>query len=629
MQQGPLTICMLALATSIMACGSKTVTTPTLLPSTSSASPTPSYRQGTKLVLLTLDGARPDWIANYVQAGRVPNLAGLIRRGVYADYLQTVDPTLAVSVYLSLSTGAFPSQTGVVSERYHVPKRSLAEPEVNAASTTIVEPIWRTAMRHGLTTAVLFWPGISLDIPDVSADVMVAMNSSDVPSAQHVIPLQEAQGWNSLLPSFSSLREGSLSMAGQGGGTATTFYVLAVDSSDDQTTNYDLLILDADKNLSNGYTKVPLGKWTPVVVSPRLMSGAYVCFTGLTDQSLVLYTSAVNYTRAHPNTLLSDLNARFGFAPPSADVSALRAGWISPQQYLELMTLRAQWMMDVTLYVQQVFHPDLLLTTQTAIADCARAFLLVDARQNGYLPDLSELYAVLMQQTHQITDENLGRLLAQTDLMDSALLVVSGQGLASMHTSVHVNVILKNAGLLQFKTVDGQETVDESKTKAIAFASGGCAHIYINLQGREQSGLVSPDDYAKVQMQIVQALQSAKDADGQAIFARILKHDELQAIHLESSNSGDVFVQATPGYGLLDDVGAKKTLTTSVENAAAGFDSTLPEMHGIFITAGDGLASDKVIPRVFVIDIAPTIARMLQLQLSSTVDGHALEDIWR
>jgi hypothetical protein len=511
-----------------------------------------------------------------------------------------------------------------------VPDRNLAEQaEADADLGAAVEPIWRTAMRHGLRTAVVFWPGVSMDVAEQSADSMVATAASDVPSAQHVISLREAQNWTNPPPSFNPPQEGSLTMTSREGGTVAIFNALVVDSTDDAVSNYDMLILDTDKDLSNGHVALPLGQWKPLVVSPRLSSGAYLCFTGLTSHGLVVYASSVNYTRAHPDGLLSDLNSRFGFAPPSPDVNGLRAGWITPQQYLELMTLRANWMMDVALYVQQASPPDLLLTTQTIIADCARAFLLQDPRQEGYSSEQAAVCALLMQKAHQAADANLGRLLAQVDLAGSAVLVVSGQGLAAVHTSVRLNSVLRNAGLLQLKKVDGEDVVGVSRSKAVAFASGGCGHIYINLQGKERSGLVAPDEYAQVQKQIIQALEGTKSENGETVFARILKHEELESIHLESPNSGDVFVQALPGYCLLDELGFKKVTAASEESAAMGFDATLPEMHGILVAAGNGLASGKTIPAVSATDIAPTIAKILRLQFFYAVDGHALEGVWR
>lgn len=603
--------------------------TPTLAPESPAASSGLTDKsEAVRVIVMAMDGARPDWIASHIQNGNMPNLAALAQRGVAAAYMQAVDPTLAATDYLSLSTGAFPSHTGVVSDKYHGIQQAFHEP-ARLMAEPVVEPIWRTAMRHGLKTAVLFWPGASPDISASRADYVAVTAESQLPSAQHVITLQEAKDWHAAPHSFSPWREGTLRIMSNEGSTVAVFNVLAADSTDDGVANYDLLIVDTDKDLANGHAQMQLGQWANVTISPRLQSGATFCFTASGSVTATIYTSSVNYNQARPDGLLKALNAELGFPPPVPDVEALHNGWISPQQYYEMAERRAKWMMDATLLVYQTHQPELVLTAQSVIAECARAFLLVDEQQEGYTPERAAVYASYLQKAHKTADENLGHLLGVVNLARCVVFVVSGQGVIPVHTTVRLNTVLKNAGLLQLKVRDGVAQVDDNKSKALAFASGGSAHIYINLQGKERVGLVTPDDYAKVREQIVQALEETKDSDGQPVFARILTREELKSIHLNSPNSGDLFVQAAPGYSLSDALGLRKVLSPATDRATTGFDAALPAMHGIFVAAGDGIASGKTIPAVRVIDIAPTIARVLHMQPPDAIDGQAIEDIWR
>ncbi len=614
----------------LLANSCQSASTPTMVPT---ASPPPSDTQASRqqagVVLVALDGARPDWLAGYMQDGTMPNLAALAKRGVTAAYMQTVDPALAAPAYFSLSTGAFPNSTGLVSAKYHVPGAAFPEP-VGELDKLIASPetVWRTAMRNGLKTATLFWPSAALDVPNLQANYMVAVAESDVPAVQHVISFQEANGWEAAPISFSPLQEGVLRIASQEDGTVATFNVLAAGGLDDDAPNYDRLILDSDKNLANGHTELQPGKWAAVTVSPRLHSGAYFCFTASDGVTATVYQSRVSYNRARPIELLRSVN-ELGFPPPTPDIEALRLGWLSPQQYYEMAELRAKWMMDVVSQVYRAYQPALLLTAQNIIAECARPFLVVDERQQGYSLETAELYAAYRQKAHSVADANLGRLLSLVNVADSAMLVISGHGLSSVHTSVRLNAILKDAKLLYLDTSHEQDTVDEDESKALAFASGGSAHIYINLLGRDQPGLVAPEEYEDIQQQIVEMLEETQDEDGQPVFARILTRDELSRIHLDSPNSGDLFVQAAPGYWLSDALGFEEFLVPSPYGAEGGLDATLPEMHGIFIAAGNDLVSGKPIPPVHITDIAPTIARVLGFSSPATVSGQAIEDIWR
>jgi len=286
-------------------------------------------------------------------------------------------------------------------------------------------------------------------------------------------------------------------------------------------------------------------------------------------------------------------------------------------------------MRDVLLYVYQSYSPDLLLTAQNVIAQGSRAFLMVDEQQMGYSEDKASLYASYLEKMHALADDNLRRLLALVNLADSAVFVVSAQGMAPVHTTVYLNTMLNNAKLQPWKTSGGQSRLDEPKNKAWALASGGSAYIYINLQGRDWPGVVAPEEYAEVQQQIITALEEMRDDTGQPLFARLVKQEDLGILRLDAANAGDILVLAAPGYSLSDELGSKQVLTQAPCCAESGFTANAPEMRAIFVAAGDGLASGKLVPAVHVTDIASTIARLLEFQPASTVEGNAIDSIWR
>lgn len=591
---------------------------------------TQNTRRQQAAVLLALDGARPDWTSTYMQDGTMPNLAALAKRGVSAAYMQTIEPALSIPAYVSLSTGACPSRTGLVSSLYH----SLANPFCESTEAlenleNLPEPVWRTAMRSGKRTATIFWPGSSFDAVGLQADYMVAVAESNVAAAEHMLSLQEAKDWGAAPSSFSPLQESEFQVLSREGGTVAAFRVLTVDGQDNGVKDYDLLILDTDKNLANGHTALCLGQCSAVTISPRLHSSAAFCFTASSSITATVYHSRVSYTRARPGQLAAYINENLGCPPAAPDAQDLVSGWLSPQQYYDMSEARARWMMEVVLYVYRTYHPDLLLTAQNLIAECARGFLLVDERQRGYASDKQELYASYLQKAHALADAHLGQLLSLVNLADSAVLVVSGHGLLPVHTSVRVNTILRDAKVLQWKTSEGYDELDSEKSKTMALVSEGCGHVYINLQGRDRPGLVPEDEYEKIQQQTMQALENTKDENGQSVFARIIGHQELQDLRLDSANSGDVFVQAAPGYYLSSELGFRKVLAQPPCLAAAGFSATLPEMRAIFVAAGGGLASGVAIPPIHIVDIAPTIARALRVSAANTVDGQAVEGIWQ
>jgi predicted AlkP superfamily phosphohydrolase/phosphomutase len=617
----------------------------------------------------------------------MPNLTRLVEGGVKAQYAQSVDPPLSAPAHASLSSGCFPDKTGIISDKYHSPQDDFSE-YVNTLDglEMAVEPVWRTAMRHGLRTAAVFWPGARPDLPEQStlrqpfvvslsnhqdtADYTVAYGESYAPSARHTLTFTVASGWENPPRSFSPLQESLLRItapsttlrpfdgaqgrlaSGQGSGhrhedaLVSAINVLAVDTRDDGIANYDAFYLCRFKEVDENSAPLVEGQWTPITVSPHLRSGAYFKITAsnlmsLTNPlsstepitvtapiSLTVFQSQVSYNQASPVELLREVSELFGFFPPPPDHHALQQGWINPEDYLTMAETQARWMMEVAVHVYITYQPDLMLTGQSSLGEVARQFLLVDERQLGYSLELAEEYAGYRRQGAQIADASLGQLLTATDLQDTTLLVVSDHGLAPVHTVVHLNTILEQAGLLGFRESPGLPA-DATNSQALALASGGSAYIYVNLRGRERPGVVPPEEYPALLDELVRTLSQVSDASGQSVLARIVRRQEMDGLRLSSPYSGDLFIQAEPGYVLSDEWGKEAAFESSSCYGGAGYDSALGEMHGIFVAAGRGVREGEIISPVRVVDVAPTVARLLGFASGEMVDGIALDEIIR
>jgi predicted AlkP superfamily phosphohydrolase/phosphomutase len=617
----------------------------------------------------------------------MPNLARLVKEGVQAQYAQSVDPPLSSPAHASISSGCFPDKTGVVADRYQSPQdeftgyvSSLDQPEM------AVEPIWRTAMRHGLCTAAVFWPGAGADFPEQSglrqafvanlsnhqntADYTVAYGESYVPSAQHILTFNVASGWENAPRSFSPLQESLLRItdpstapgpldgaqgrlgSGQDLGhrheeaLVSAINVLAVDTQDDGIANYDTFYLCRFKEMDKDSAPLVEGQWTPVTVSPHLRSGAYFKITAsnlmsLTNPltstvpitvtapiSLTVFQSQVSYNRASPVELLREVSKLYGFFPPPPDHYALQQGWITPEDYLAMAEIQSRWMMEVATHIYTTYQPDLMFTGQSPLDEIVRQFLLVDKGQPGYSPELAERYADYRERGAQIADASLGQLLAATDLRDTTLLVVSDHGLAPVHTAVHLNTLLEQAGFLSFQEAPGFP-VDTTHSQVLVLTSGGSANLYVNLRGRERPGVVPPEEYPALLDELARTLSEVTDPSGQPVFARIVRRQEMGDLHLSSPYSGDLFVQAEPGYVLSHESGKEEAFEATRCYGGAGYDSALGEMHGIFVAAGRGVREGETICPVRVVDIAPTVARLLGFAPAEIVDGLALDEIMR
>jgi predicted AlkP superfamily pyrophosphatase or phosphodiesterase len=117
------------------------------------------------LVLVAFDG----WRWDYLDTVDAPALRTLAARGVRADGLIPVHPSLTFPNHYTLVTGLRPARHGIVSNTMLDPELPGRFTLSNTAVTSNPawwhgEPIWHTATRQGQKSATMFWPGSDVAI---------------------------------------------------------------------------------------------------------------------------------------------------------------------------------------------------------------------------------------------------------------------------------------------------------------------------------------------------------------------------------------------------------------------------------------------------------------------------------
>ena len=588
------------------------------------SSPTPTQAvkaEKRSLVLISWDGSPAERVYGLMADGQMPNFAALAAQGLRAEYAQSIDPSLTAAAHNSISSGAFPTHTGITSNSFHVAgddffwyRRGFDETMDDA------EPVWVTASRAGLTTAAVFFVGGSPAHTGQEADYTIGYGINDAYSTQQQVELSPAEGWQDVPASFSPAQEGSFTIQDVG-----KVFLYVLDATDDATQNYDTVVVNRERTGSDPAQVLKEGEWGPLVLLKRAYAGAEFLIQEIEAEQVTLYHSGVNHNSASPGELLQALNEKFGFFPGGGDAYALEHGWISTDDFMRQVEQQSTYMAQVAAWVYSTYQPDLLATWQDPFDSAGHQFYMLDERQMNYSAELAERYAGYYRQAARAADHSLEIMLEAFDLQRTTVMMIGDHGMAPIHSVVYVNTILEQAGLL---TLDSQNSGVLSKTQAFAIASGGAVHVYINLEGREKGGgVVAAGDYAAVQAQIKQLLVELKDPEtGEAVFQRVLLREELAPLGLDHANSGDVFAQAYPGYHLDGWRGNDFVFEQADFYGQHGYDSSLPEMRTIFIAAGAGVAqSGAVIPPVRIVDYAPTIAGLLGFPAAPEVDGTPIQ----
>ena len=116
------------------------------------------------LILVSFDGCRYD----YPSLANTPGLDQIALEGVKVDGLKTSFPSKTFPSHLSIVTGLYPENHGIIANRIYDDVNdefyTLSNGAARESKWYQGEPIWVTAERQGLKTATYFWPGSEAEI---------------------------------------------------------------------------------------------------------------------------------------------------------------------------------------------------------------------------------------------------------------------------------------------------------------------------------------------------------------------------------------------------------------------------------------------------------------------------------
>ncbi|MBV9386999.1 MAG: alkaline phosphatase family protein [Chroococcidiopsidaceae cyanobacterium CP_BM_ER_R8_30] len=478
--------------------------------------------------------------------------------------------------------------------------------------------------------------------------------------------------------SYSPVLQASLNDTFTVGGVKYDIRVAALDTTNDSVSNYDTLVFfDANQGIKPGPFSLP--STGPAYVrasdqtsSPFYLEGSsnragtafYVSNLAPDLSTVRVLRYSANYIPRNPAVLanVDDINNNVGFwadqadyrlterldpsfnAFPDAELEAAFEDQVrSFVDYQTRVALRA---------INQVPNADLVMVYIEQPDGSEHQFLLTDQRQATNPADPNTIgagqdqakiarYQKYLQTAYQAADNAVQRIIDAVGTNsegkpNSNIFVVSDHGFTTFHTSVDIITLLKNNG------------IDTSKVQAVT--SGPAANIYINLQGREPNGNVSPQEYAKLQQQIAQALKAAtdtnpnytKDNGGRVplfdkVYSRPLPVDPgsspigTTTSDVIGQDAGDVLALLTEGYNfdgaqsppvqrLGDSPSTNQVLSVSSFYGAHGYDATIPNMSAILYAAGPDIGRGTL-TQIRNIDVAPTITQLLGVQSAPTVQG--------
>lgn len=135
---------------------------------------------GPTTILISLDGFRAD----FLNRNLTPALNAFIASGVSPRYMLPSFPSLTFPNHFTLVTGLYPESHGIVANQFwdvnFQEEFYYTDTEISMQSKWWnAEPIWVTAEREGIKTAIHMWPGSEAHIPDIEPTYLDKFNKSE------------------------------------------------------------------------------------------------------------------------------------------------------------------------------------------------------------------------------------------------------------------------------------------------------------------------------------------------------------------------------------------------------------------------------------------------------------------
>ncbi len=537
-----------------------------------------------KLIFLGLDGLDPKLTERFLAEGKLPNLARLRAQGSYTR-LRTTFPSLSPVAWSTFATGVNPARHNIfdflnrnlktyvpelASSKVHQPRRilklgrwriPLSRPHVEMKRKS--ESFWKILGEHHIGSTILRVP-ITFPPEKFNGRLLSAMSTPDLKGTQgsfsqfttRVAKATYEQGSRYPLVRQRDRLEGSIegpdnSLVEGAGSMRIPFRI----HRDGKPGEARLELQGESHPLRQGeYTG-----WIPL----RFRAGPGVAVSGIarflvteTEPEFSIYLTPVNIDPenpalpiSHPSyyaVYLAKLLGAFATVGMAEDTWALNEGVIDEQAFLEqAYQIQAE---------REAMFLNALERTRRGVVACV--FDTSDRVQHMFYRYLDgrggpqpERWGNTIEELYQRMDRLVGDAMKFVD-DQTVFFVLSDHGFCSFRRGVNLNSWLLRHGYLFLKNGAGEsgpyfEGVDWSRTRAYTMGLGG---LYLNLKGREASGIVRAEEAEALKRELIGKLSGLPDeAHGSIAIQRVYAASDLyRGPYLEAAP--DLIVGYAEGY---------------------------------------------------------------------------------
>lgn len=633
----------------------------------------------TQVVVLGFDGADPNLLSKWMAEGHLPALAKLAKTGAFQP-LGTTNPPESPVAWASFATGLNPGGTGIFDflkrdPQTYLPELSLVSrekaeflwglipikaPKVTNERTGV--PFYKAVADAGYKTTVLrmplefpptklppggrLWAG--LGVPDIRGtwgtffyfgSDLTRWDVGDTEFGGKLVRL-EVEG-----------NRVTSSIEGPVDPTAKTFKRIAVPVEFQVSPDGAAVTI----NLQGQTATIADSKWSDwfhvkFPITPFLSVHAITRFYILqASPDLRIYMMPLNLDPDDPAVPISSppnfsaqLVKRHGLIKTLGwwhDTWALNEEKIDEGVFLEDLFRTMETQREITLDELKNDPPSLLVSVFTSTDSVSHMFFrLMDPQHPRYDPELAKQYGDAILRVYERMDQVVGDVLTAMK-PGGTLIIVSDHGFHTWRKGFNTNTWLVQNGYMALKQPGAQEgtykldqlfgqgsffpNVDWKRTKAYAL---GLGQIYLNLRGRERYGIVESGAEAEETLREIQKkLMTVEDPDThQSVIQNVyLGRDIFHGARM--AEAPDLQVDFRDGYrtSWQTSLGAIPSgiVVANMKKWSGDHCASDPsDTHGIFLSNRPLITPDPSI-----LDVAPTVVRLLDVNPPGPLDGQVLE----
>jgi predicted AlkP superfamily phosphohydrolase/phosphomutase len=556
---------------------------------------------GRRVIVLGFDGLDFGLTKDLMARGRLPHFARLAARGSFSALATTIPPQSPVA-WSSFITGLDPGGHGIFDFVHRDPKTMapyLSTTRTKPPSHFLSIGRWQFPLAGGrvelLRRGTPFWE--TLEHEGIETTI-VRMPANFPPSASATRELS-GMGTPDLLGTYGTFSYYTTDPFVRGGSIAggTVYQVelrrglvrAVLEGPDDPLVKQPQkarLEFEVHVDPTRAFAKLVAGDeerllkvgewsdWVPVRLPLAWGHLAAQCrfYLKQLDPEFILYASPLNIDPlapalpiSTPHSYAADLaraTGRFYTQGMPEDTKALKTGLLTPGEFLTQSRLAGD---EVIRQYRDVLGrvPDGLLFYYFGNVDQVSHMLWrpMDPGHPAYDPIKDPPYRSVIEDLYVQMDKVVGETVARLG-PDDLLVVMSDHGFASWRRAFNLNTWLRDHGYLRLRSgrnparAASFEDIDWSGTRAYGLGLNG---LYLNVRGREASGIVEPADREALAREIADALLREIDPKtGERAITRVFPRE--QAYHMTDAD--------TIAPDLI--VGYAKGTRTSDESAVGG-----------------------------------------------------------